>query len=109
MIARTPHLRPLESTAVLLITATIISTLSFSFHLLAPTERPVMESIFAYLPLLFGGVAIGLCVRAINKASHKRLVMVYTVILAPFAFSHPAWMIILWILYTSGHYKGAMP
>jgi hypothetical protein len=52
---------------------------------------------------------MALCVLAINRAAHKRLVVLYAVILAPFAFAYPAWMIVLWILYTSGSYHGAMP
>ena len=109
MAGRTPHLRLLESPATLLMTATAISTLSFFFRALVPAKPLVMELILAYSPLLFGGVAMGLCIMAVSKAAHKRLIVLYTMTLAPFAFGYPAWMIILWILYASGRYKGAMP
>ena len=50
-----------------------------------------------------------LCVLAAIKSAHKRLVALYAVVLAPFAFCYPAWMIILWILFASGRYTGPMP
>ena len=95
--------------AVLLLTAAAISTLSFFFRDLVPGKPIVMELIVGYFPLLLGCVAMALCVLALNKAAHKRLVILYAVILAPFAFSYPAWLIILWILYASGRYTGPMP
>ena len=42
-----------------------------------------------------------LCIRARKKTAHKRLVALFAVVLAPFAFSYPAWMVILWVLYVS--------
>lgn len=94
---------------MLLISATAISTASFLLHVPAVDHPLGLALIFAYIPLLFGSVAMLLCVLALLKSKRKSLVLVYTVVLAPFAFSYPAWIIILWVLYTSGGYKGPMP
>jgi hypothetical protein len=67
------------------------------------------QVILGYFPVLLGSVAIWLCIRARRKAAHKRLVALYAVVLAPFAFSYPAWIAILWMMYLSGRYKGPMP
>jgi hypothetical protein len=101
MTGRTLRLRLAESPAALLITATGISALSFFFRDVMPAKPLALELIFAYFPLLFGGAAMALCILAINRAAHKRLVVLYAVILAPFAFRYSVWMIIVWILYAA--------
>jgi hypothetical protein len=50
-----------------------------------------------------------LCIMAWRNTTHKLLVSLYTIALAPFAFSYPAWVAFIWILYISGRYKGPMP
>jgi hypothetical protein len=103
------HLKATEEPAVLLIAATIISAVSFFFHMMAAGRTLGAEVILGYLPLLLGFVAMWLCIWASKRSTHKRLVALYTVVLAPFAFSYPAWMVILWVVYISGRYKGPLP
>ena len=40
---------------------------------------------------------------------HKIAVLVYAILLAPIAFSYPAWLLYLWVLYATGAYKGPLP
>ncbi len=49
-----------------------------------------------------------LCWRAVKQTRHKKLVLCYAVLLAPFAFSYPAWLVFIWASYVSG-YRGPMP
>jgi hypothetical protein len=106
---RTLQLKLTEGPAVLLIAATVISAVSFSFHMMATGKTLGAEVILGYFPVLLGFVAMLLCIWAGRKSTHKGLVALYAVVLAPFAFSYPAWMVILWVLYVSGRYKGPMP
>ncbi len=92
----------------LLVTATVLASLSFFFILLPIRSLPAQVG-FGYLPLLLGCASLWLCLKARKRAKHKVLVIVYSVMLAPFAFSYPAWLLIVWILYSSGHYNGPMP
>jgi hypothetical protein len=105
----TLHHKVTEGPVVLLIAATIISAMSFAFHTMAIGKTLGTEVILGYFPVLLGVAAMWLCIRARKKTAHKRLVALFAVVLAPFAFSYPAWMVILWILFISGRYKGALP
>jgi hypothetical protein len=107
MIERVPHLK--EGPAILLAAATVISAVSFFFHDIAKGQTLGAEAILGYAPVVMGAIAMALCIRARKKTVHKRLVVLYAVLLAPFAFSYPAWIAFLWIVYISGRYKGPMP
>jgi len=98
-----------EEAAVLLLAATMISALSFFFHMLLTGRTLGTEVVLAYFPVLLGFVAMWLCICAGRKTARKGLVALYAAVLAPFAFSYPAWMVILWTLYASGCYTGSMP
>jgi hypothetical protein len=63
----------------------------------------------SFLPFVLCGASMLLCLRARQRAQRKRLVLVYAVVLAPFAFSYPAWILFLFVLYVSGRYTGPMP
>jgi hypothetical protein len=78
-----------------------------------PEVFPAMPFIFGFfaypIPLVLGGLAMLLCLTARLRTRHKRLVVAYTVFLAPFAFSWPAWMAYIAVLYFCGKYAGPMP
>jgi hypothetical protein len=61
------------------------------------------------VPIVLGGLSMLLCFAARERTRHKRLVIAYAVLLAPFAFSYPAWMMFVKVLYLSGKYTGPMP
>jgi hypothetical protein len=105
----TLHIKPQEGPAAPLVAATAISAVSFFFHMFAAAKTLGTDLIVAYIPLLLGLAAMWLCFVAIRRTAHKRLATVYAVILAPFAFSYPAWMALIWMLYISGRYAGPVP
>jgi dolichol kinase len=71
---------------------------------------PFILHFVAYpIPLVLGGLTMLLCLMARQRTRHKRLVVAYAVFLAPFAFSWPAWMAYIAVLYFSGKYTGPMP
>jgi hypothetical protein len=92
-----------------LIAATAISMVSLFFNQLADGKTLATELVFSYVPLLLGLAAMWLCVLARRRTARKRLVTLYAVILAPFAFSYPAWMVLLLVAYKTGSYTGPMP
>lgn len=59
-------------------------------------------------PVVLGCIAMGLCYKAYARAMRKKLVVAYAVLLAPFAFSYPAWIVFLWLMFATGRYKGPM-
>ncbi|MGA3028090.1 MAG: hypothetical protein ABSF98_25345 [Bryobacteraceae bacterium] len=71
--------------------------------------RGSVSTTASFLPFVLGGASMLLCLRARQRAQRKRLVLVYAVVLAPFAFSYPAWILFLFVLYVSGRYTGPMP
>jgi hypothetical protein len=97
------------SPSLLLIVATGIAAVSLFLHLLAPARTLGTEVALGYVPFLLGCAAMWLCIEARRNTTHKLPVLLYTIVLAPFAFSYPAWMIFIWILYISGRYRGPMP
>ncbi len=109
MIANASGSRSGSKPAWLLVCATAVATLSFLFHIMATPRTLLGETIWGYFPLLLGFVSMWLCFKARNEAVHKGLVLLYAIVLAPFAFSYPAWLLILWVGYASGRYHGPMP
>lgn len=95
--------------APLLSAATAVAGLSFFWHTLSWTKSLYAETVLGYVPLALGVVCLWLCLKARGRTTYKRLVLCYSVILAPFAFSYPAWMLVVWIAFESGHYNGPMP
>jgi hypothetical protein len=57
---------------------------------------------------LLGCISMWLCWRAGKQTRSKKLVLCYAVLLAPFAFSYPAWIVFIWASYVFG-YRGPMP
>jgi hypothetical protein len=98
-----------DSPALFLIIATAISAVSLFLHVIAPARTLGTEVALGYVPVLLGCAAMWLCIMAWRNTTHKLLVSLYTIALAPFAFSYPAWVAFIWILYISGRYKGPMP
>jgi len=94
---------------VLLISATAVAAFSFFFHTFGSVRSLAAETVLGYIPLLLGCASLWLCLKAYERAKHKGLVGAYSIMLSPFAFSYPAWILILWILFASGHYNGPMP
>jgi hypothetical protein len=93
----------------LLAFATAAAILSMSFHILITPSSLLAEAVLGYVPILLGFLSIWLCCRAWARATHKTLVLVYAVVLTPFAFSYPAWLLVIWVLYKSGNYHGPLP
>lgn len=58
--------------------------------------------VLGYAPILLGSAAMWLCWRARRIARHKAGILGYAILLAPFAFSYPAWILFLWIWYRAG-------
>jgi len=97
---RGPAFLPLAS-------ATALSVFSLFLLTLVHTG-PIAELALGYVPILLGAVAMWLCWRARKAARHKTAVLLYTIFLAPFAFSYPAWMAFVWAWYAVGG-KGPFP
>ncbi len=94
---------------MLIALATVLAGLSlFSHDILRPTNLNTQLA-FGYIPVILGCVCLWLCIKARTKAKHKNLVLLYTVLILPFAFSYPAWLFFIWIMYASGKYNGPMP
>jgi hypothetical protein len=68
-----------------------------------------LQMILSWIPLLLGCVAAFLSIVAFLKAKRRWLVAIYGIVLMPFAFGYPVWFAVLWLLYASGKYQGAMP
>jgi hypothetical protein len=97
------------TTPVLLTLATVIALISLFLHTIIEPKGLGSEAVIGYVPVLLGCVSMWLCVRARRNTKHKGLVLSYTLFLAPFAFSYPAWIVFLWLTYASGKYSGPMP
>jgi hypothetical protein len=96
-----------------LFAATTLAIFSFLFELLFRSifvATPLyFETILGYIPIVLGCVCLWLCVEATRRAKQKWLVIGYMILLAPFAFSYPAWMLFVWVAFTYGGYRGPMP
>jgi len=85
----------MPKTAVgLLVMATAVSIISLS-SLLVLLPAGKIGTIFGLLPILLGGITMWLCWRARRVAHHKTAVLIYTILLAPVAFSYPAGILLL--------------
>lgn len=94
---------------VLIALASALAVLTlFSPNICKPTNL-FTELACGYTPLLLGCLSLWLCMKARRKAKHKKLVVLYTVILLPFAFGYPVWLLFIWIMYRYGNYHGPMP
>lgn len=103
-----PRLRS-PSAAFQVTLATALAVLSFFWHTLLARKSLYAEALLGYVPLMLGTVCMWLCFKARVRAKHKSLVLWYSLALAPFAFSYPAWMLIVWIAFASARYNGPMP
>jgi len=86
----------------LLVAATVLSAVSLFFQAIVGARRLITETFLGYLPILLGCISMWLCWRAHQKARRKTLVLCYSILLAPFAFSYPAWIAFLYVWYRSG-------
>jgi hypothetical protein len=93
---------------ILLGCATVVALGSFFFLLIIPNGL-VYEATLGYVPIALGGICLWLGYSAFRIARHKFSTAAYMVILTPFAFSYPARLLFLWIMYASGRYDGPMP
>jgi hypothetical protein len=109
LTGRVSQLRNGANGAGMLLAATALAAISFAFHMIVRNRSVGTEAILGYVPVLLGCICMWLCFRAHRSAVHKRLILLYAVILAPFAFSYPAWVLILWVEYISGRYHGPLP
>jgi hypothetical protein len=98
----------LTTTPVLLGFATPVALASFFFHLIIPNGL-IFEVVLGYVPIVLGGVCLWLGYSAFRIARHKLSTVAYVVLLTPFAFSYPAWLLFIWTMHASGRYHGPMP
>jgi hypothetical protein len=99
-------------TVPLLFLATALAAVSLFFHQLITPRTPtsfLLELATGYTPILLGFLSMWLCSRARAKARRKGLILTYAIVLAPFAFSYPAWLFFIWVQYASGRYHLPMP
>jgi hypothetical protein len=96
------------SPSLLLCSATAVSAVSFSFGFLPELPELAMLGLFCLLGIL-GCLSMWLCWKAYQKAAHRRSVLLYAILLAPFAFSIPAWWIGIFAMMLSSHYSGPFP
>jgi hypothetical protein len=98
-----------SSPFALLIYAALIAAVSFSFGFL-PDSIPELTAIgLIYLGGLLGLYSMLLCREAHSRASNKRSILLYSILLAPFAFGLPTWWLYFLGVLLSGHYHGPMP
>ena len=81
--------------------ATGLSAISLFFHIFIGPGLAT-ETVLGYTPILFGCVSMWLCWRARQKAQHKTVILLYSILLAPFAFSYPAWIVFIYVWYRAG-------
>jgi hypothetical protein len=93
---------------ILLGFATVVALASFFFPSIIPNGL-IFEVILGYVPIVLGGICLCLGYSAFRIARHKLSTAAYMVLLTPFAFSYPAWLLFIWIMYASGRYHGPMP
>jgi hypothetical protein len=94
---------------MLLACATVIAILSLFVPRIVSANLAITRLIGFVAPFPLGGISMLLCLEARQRTQHKRLVTAYAWLLAPFAFSWPAWMAYVAVLYFSGKYTGPMP
>jgi hypothetical protein len=95
-------------TPVLLSYATILTFVS-CLTLAHANLRSVPHLIIGYIPFVVGGVTMWLCAKAHQRSSHRTAVVVYTILLAPFAFFFPVAWIYLFYMEATGQYHGPYP
>jgi hypothetical protein len=93
----------------LLALATAVAALSLYFNILVTSRFLLAEAGLSYVPMLLGCLSMWLCLKARAKSTHKALFFTYAIVIAPFAFSYPAWIFYIWVIYAFGHYHGPMP
>ncbi len=102
------RLRP--STYLLLGVVTILAASSFLFGLIVPGAfEGGFNPAGASAPLLIGCVCTLMGYKVWNAAGRLGGVGIYLLLLLPFAFGYPAWIVLLVIAYLSGQYSGPMP
>jgi len=93
--------------------ATLVGGASFLPHPVAADAFQLRslnsDLIEGYTMLGLGCISMYLCYKAWRRSRHRWLVLLYAVILAPFAFSLPASLAFIWIAYATCHYTGPMP
>jgi pilus assembly protein TadC len=108
-----PHRRNIrEAPLALIICATFIGFVSFTLHLLvgALMKGSLSADLVAgYGSLTLGFLSMYLCFKAWRASRRRWLVLLYSVMLAPFAFSLPAWLAFIWVMHATGRYSGPMP
>ena len=78
----------------LLALATTFAIVSLGLLLALPLSGK-FATIFGWLPIFLGCVTMWLCWRARRVARHKTAVLIYAILLVPFAFSYPAGILVL--------------
>ena len=92
----------------LLGSATVLSLVSLCFPFFVQPKSLIAQILIGYIPILLGCIAMWLCLRARKKARHKALVILYAILLAPFAFYYPVAVALAWASYVSGG-RGPFP
>ena len=98
-----------SSTPILLACATAIAVVSPLTGQIFDPKTPNSQFLVGYIPLVLGCICMWLCFRAQRQAKHRKMILLYAGLLAPFAFAYPAWIAFLCFEYASGRYTGPMP
>lgn len=93
----------------LLSSAAAIAAVSLFFEPVIRPQRLFAQVVLGYIPVLLGCISMWLCIRASKRSNHKRIVFLYAIVLAPFAFAYPVWWALLYIAYVTGRYNGPTP
>jgi len=98
----------LASSPILLGLATVLASVSFFFHVVIPRSFLYQEALW-WVPIVLGGMCVWLGYSAWRVARYRRFTIIYMVLLTPFAFSYPGWVLVLFLMLASGTYHGPMP
>jgi hypothetical protein len=93
---------------LLMISATVLAAVSFLLNVVIRVRSLILEIAIGYIPLLIGCVCLRLCYMAYKRAERRPLVLWWSIALTPFAFSYPAWAVILGFLRATGLYAVPM-
>lgn len=92
----------MNSRQVVLLLGSATFVAAMSVLLLTRVHGRIAEIVLGYVPIPLGCISMWLCWRARQKARHKTLVLCYAILLAPFAFSYPAWILFIYVWFRSG-------
>lgn len=95
--------------SALLAIATVLAVVSLFFHRMFPIHGLWAQLALGCMPILIGCVWASITYRAWQRSSRHWAVALYGFVIAPMAFSYPAWILFVWVMWVFGKYNGPMP